>query len=307
MTNYLVTGGAGFIGSHLVQALVARGDNVRVLDNFTTGRRENLAWAGSQAAPEVMEGDVRDLADVQRAVAGADYVLHQAAVVSVQQSLHDPLETHEVNATGTLNVLRAALEAGVQRVVLASSCAVYGDSTDLPLRESTPLKPLSPYAASKIAAEGYCRAFSAAYGLPTVCLRYFNVYGPRQNPDGEYAAVIARFAQRMKGGQPPLIYGDGEQSRDFVHVGDAVRANLLASADKRAVGEVFNVASGQQVSLLALVELLNDLLGTRMSPLFEPERAGDIRHSVGDGGRAAAALQFRPQTSLADGLRQLIG
>ncbi|MBN1976914.1 MAG: SDR family oxidoreductase [Anaerolineae bacterium] len=309
MVLYLVTGGAGFIGSHIVQALVERGECVRVLDNFSTGRRENLATAVSTSSSgllEVIEGDIRDLDTVRRAMDGVKYVLHQAAIVSVQQSMADPSETHAVNATGTLNVLWAAQEARVKRVVFASSCAIYGDNDDLPLAETALPRPLSPYAASKLAGETYCQVFSSAYDLPTVCLRYFNVYGPRQDPNGDYAAVIPKFVARMKAGQAPVIYGDGKQTRDFVYVGEIVRANLKACEHGAASGRVFNVASGLRTSLLELVGTLNELLGTQFTPKLEPARKGDILHSAGDGGRMAELLGYRVETSLVEGLKQLL-
>lgn len=310
MPRYLVTGGAGFVGSHIVQALVMRGECVRVLDNFCTGRRDNLAFPiadqGLTGSVEIVEGDIRDRDIVCWAMRDVDYVLHQAALVSVPQSMADPLATHAVNVDGTLNVLEAAHKARVRRLVFASSCSVYGGNDDLPLRETTAPRPLSPYAASKLIGEIYCQTFFSAYGLPTVCLRYFNVHGPRQNPRGEYAAVIAKFASLMKAGQSPVIYGDGQQTRDFVYVSDIVRANLLACEHPEAAGRVFNVASGEGVSLLDLVDTLNRLLGTHLYPQFAPERKGDIRHSVGDGSQLAGVLQFRVETSLAEGLAQLV-
>ena len=303
MAQYLVTGGAGFIGSHIVEALVRRGQRVRVLDNLSTGRRENLA--NVIGSVELVVGDVGCLDQVRPAMSGVDYVLHEAALVSVPQSMADPQSTHEVNVTGTLNVLIAAREAAVGRVVLASSCAVYGDNDSLPLKETCTPRPLSPYAASKLIGETYCQTFFAAYGLPTVCLRYFNVFGARQNPNGDYAAVIPRFVGRMKTGQPPVIYGDGEQTRDFVYVADVVRANLAACKGPRAVGQVLNVASGQRIPLLQLVDTLNAALGTQLAPEFKPERKGDIRHSGGDGGRMAELLGLGVATSLAEGLKQV--
>jgi nucleoside-diphosphate-sugar epimerase len=310
MTHYLVTGGAGFIGSHLVEALLTHGEQVRVLDDFSTGKRENLELAASvtesRGSLDVIEGDVRDLDTVRQATAGVDLVVHLAAIVSVQQSMADPLATHAVNVTGTLNMLQAGREASVRRVVLASSCAVYGDNDDLPLQESATPRPLSPYAASKLAAEMYCQAFSLAYGLPTACLRYFNVYGPRQSPNGDYAAVIPKFAAWMKAGRPPLIYGDGQQTRDFVYVGDVVRATLLACAADGFDGQVFNVASGQRISLLEVVDTLNGLLGTSLPPEFEVERVGDVRHSAGDGGRLAALVGYRVETPLTEGLKRFL-
>lgn len=309
MAHYLITGGAGFIGSHLVEALLKRGDQVRVLDNFSTGKRENLIPLTSNfqlPTLEIIEGDIRDLDTVRRAMQGADYALHHAAIVSVPQSMADPAATHNVNVTGTLNVLMAARQASLKRLVFASSCSVYGDNGDLPLKEMALPRPLSPYAASKLAGEMYCQAFFAAYGLPAVCLRYFNIYGPRQNPNGDYAAVIPRFAERIKAGQPPVIYGDGQQTRDFVHVSDVVRANLLVCERKEAIGQVLNVASGRRVSLLELADTFNRLQGTRFAPQLEPERAGDIRHSAGAGERIATVLGFSPQTLLDDGLRPLV-
>jgi nucleoside-diphosphate-sugar epimerase len=300
---YLVTGGAGFIGSHIVDELVQRGERVRVLDNLTTGRRENLASA--LGAIELIEGDIRDLDAVRRAVNGVEYLLHEAALVSVPQSMVDPVTAHAVNVTGTLNVLLAAREAQVRRVVLASSCAVYGDNPDLPLTENVVPRPLSPYAASKQISEVYARIFAAAYGLPTVCLRYFNVYGARQNPNGDYAAVIPKFMTRMRAGEPPIVFGNGKQTRDFVHVSDIVRANLLACVRAEAAGQVFNVASSRQTSLLELVDQMNRLLGTAFRPEFRPERPGDIRHSVGSAALADERLGFRVQMSLLEGLSRL--
>jgi nucleoside-diphosphate-sugar epimerase len=275
-----------------------------VLDNLTSGRRDNLTHVIDQI--ELVEGDIRDPDLVRRVMRGVEYVLHHAALVSVPQSMTDPAATHEVNVTGTLNVLVAAREAGVERVVLASSSAVYGDNGDLPLNETAGPRPLSPYAASKLAAEVYCQMFFAAYGLPTVALRYFNVYGPRQNPSGDYAAVIPKFIEQIKAGSPPVIYGDGKQTRDFLHVSDVVCANLVACECSKVVGQVINVASGQIVSLLELVDTLNGLLGTQFSPQFELERAGDIYHSAGDASRMAELMGLRVQVPLAEGLAQLL-
>ncbi len=303
MANYLVTGGAGFIGSHIAAALAARGDDVRVFDNFSTGKHSNLAQV-PQA--EIVEGDLRDRAAVARAVNGMNYVLHLAAMVSVPQSMSDPVSTDAVNVTGTLHVLEAARQAGVRRVVLASSCAVYGDNDELPLKEISQTRPLSPYAASKLTAEILCQTYYRAYGLPTVCLRYFNIYGPRQDPNSEYAAVIPKFAQRLKAGQSPTVFGDGTQTRDFVHVSDVVRANLLACERDGAIGQVLNVASGRGTSLLDLISTLNDLLGASIGPEFAPARSGDIRHSRGDGALIATTLGFRPEMSLVDGLKTII-
>lgn len=303
MAHYLVTGGAGFIGSHIAAALAARGDDVRVFDNFSTGKHSNLAQVPQV---EIVEGDLRDRAAVARAVNGMNYVLHLAAMVSVPQSMSDPVSTDAVNVTGTLHVLEAARQAGVRRVVLASSCAVYGDNDELPLKEISQTRPLSPYAASKLTGEILCQTYYRAYGLPTVCLRYFNIYGPRQDPNSEYAAVIPKFAQRLKAGQPPTVFGDGTQTRDFVHVSDVVRANLLACERDGAIGQVLNVASGRGTSLLDLISTLNDLLGASIGPEFAPARSGDIRHSRGDGALIATTLGFRPEMSLVDGLKTII-
>ena len=304
MTLYLVTGGAGFIGSHLVEALAKRGARVRVLDDFSTGRRENLAAVVNQI--ELLEGDVSDPDVARRAVAGCDYVLHLAAVASVQASLEDPRRVHRVNVNGTLNVLDAARADGVRCVVLASTTALYGDHTALPLREELPPRPLSPYAASKATGEAYCSAFHASYGLPTVALRFFNVYGPRQDPTNPYSGVISIFANRMSRGERPTIYGDGRQTRDFVYVADVVRALLLACEREEAIGSVFNVASGRQTSILQLAEELNHVLGVDLTPTLGPARAGEVRFSQGDAGRARKALGWQPQVSLREGLAYLI-
>jgi UDP-glucose 4-epimerase len=304
MARYLVTGGAGFIGSHIVEAIIQRGDHVRVLDNFSTGTRVNLQYANEA---EIVAGDIRDIDLVRHMTNDVDYVIHHAAIVSVPQSMADPMATHDVNVTGTLNLLLAARQFDIKRFVLASSCAVYGDNDDLPLEETSATKPLSPYAASKLMGEMYCQTFYRAYGVPTVCLRYFNVFGPRQNPDGDYAAVIPKFARRMQSNQSPIIYGDGQQTRDFVHVSDVVRANLLACECDEAIGQVFNVASGRGVSLLELVDTLNRLGNTQFSPQFAAPRAGDIGHSEGDAKRIATLLGFRAETPLDRGLRQLYG
>lgn len=306
MSLFLVTGGAGFIGSHLVAELLHRNDQVRVLDNFATGKRANIELFGEavrNGALDVIEGDVRDADIVRRALKDVDYVLHLAAVISVPQSMAEPQLTHEVNVGGLLNVLNAACQFQVKRVVLSSSCAVYGDNDDLPLKETSQTKPLSPYAATKLMGEIYCQTYQRAYGLPIACLRYFNIYGPRQDPKGDYAAVIPKFIERMKAGQAPTIFGDGEQTRDFVHVSDVVRANLLACWRDEAIGRVFNVASGQGLSLLQLVETLNQIQERHIVPQFAPERLGDIRHSRGDGSYSAEVLGFTPQMSIGDGLR----
>ena len=304
MRLYLVTGGAGFIGSHLVEALAERGERVRVLDDFSTGRRENLAAVADHI--ELLEGDVADPETVERAVAGCDYVLHLAAIASVQASLENPRRTHQVNVNGTLNVLEAARRASVQRVVFASSAAVYGDHTALPLREELPPCPLSPYAATKAAGEAYCSAFHASYGLPTVALRFFNVYGPRQDPANPYSGVISIFAARIARGERPVIYGDGKQTRDFVYVTDVARAALLVCEQEAAVGDVFNVAGGKQTSVLQLAAVLNQVLDTSLTPTFAPARSGEVRFSQADVRRAREALEWEPQVTLQEGLSRLV-
>ena len=301
MALYLVTGGAGFIGSHIVEELARRGERVRVLDNFSTGRRANL-----QSEIEVIEGDIRDRETARRAMAGVDYVLHQAAVASVQSSVADPPTTNEVNVTGTLNVLIAAREAGVKRMVYASSAAVYGNHPALPKREDMPTETLSPYAASKLAGEAYCRAFCEVYGLPTVALRYFNVFGPRQDPNSQYAAVIPKFITRMSQGKRPVIHGDGLQSRDFIYVANVAQANLLACQAQAAVGQVCNVASGKQINLLDLVGTLNQVMGIDLQPDFDAPAPGDVKHSVADVSRLRELTGWEEQVSFAEGLRRTV-
>jgi UDP-glucose 4-epimerase len=302
--RFVVTGGCGFIGSHLAVALVRRGDTVRVLDNFAVGAPANLAEVAADI--EIRQGDVCDLETVRGAMAGVDYVLHQAALASVQRSVDDPLGTHQADATGTLNVLVAAREAGVRRVLYAASAAAYGDDPMLPKHEDLPPRPLSPYAAAKLAGEHYCAAFARSYDLPTVTLRYFNIYGPRQNPRSEYASVVPRFVTAMLRGEPPTIFGDGTQSRDFTHVDDVVAANLLALEAAEATGEPINVASGERYSLLDLVAALNAVLGTVIAPHHAPRRPGDVWHSQASIARAERVLGYQPQVPFAEGLRRTV-
>ncbi len=326
MRHYLVTGGAGFIGSHIVQALLEGGNAVRVLDNFSTGRRENLQemdgrpfgsapWPGRHIVPmslregrqgrlEVLEGDLRDPARVRQAVQGVEVIFHEAAFVSNPKSLQEPQSCYEVNVQGTVTLFEAARLAGVQRIVLASSAAVYGDSRTLPLSEDTPLQPLSPYAASKQINEIYARLYTQAFDLPAVALRYFNVYGPRQSPETEYAAAIPIFIHQLIARQNVTIYGDGEQTRDLIYVGDLVRANLIAAEHPQAPGQVFNICTGQETKIIDLLTTSRDMFPDPPKPVFGPPRPGDILRSVGDPARAAATLGFRAQTRLADGLRQ---
>ncbi len=304
MTLYLVTGGAGFIGSNIVEELVQRGERVRILDNFSTGRRDNLAPFMERI--ELVEGDLLDLATVRQATEGVDYVLHQAALPSVQRSVEDPLTTHTNNTTGTLNLLLAARDAGVKRLVFASSSSVYGDTPTLPKEESMLPRPKSPYAASKLTGEHYCRVFTEVYGLETVCLRYFNVFGPRQDPTSQYAAVIPLFITAMLQGRSPTVYGDGLQSRDFTYVADVVQANLLAATAPGIAGQVFNIACGMSHTLLDLISLLNGILDTAITPVYAAPRPGDVRHSLADITAAQRAFGYRPLVSFEEGLRRTV-
>jgi UDP-glucose 4-epimerase len=297
-----VTGGAGFIGSHLVRALLERGDRVRVLDNFSTGKPENLA--GLKA--EVITGDLRNPQQIMEAVHGVDLIFHLAAFVSVPQSLEDPQTCFEINVQGTLNLFEAARLAGVQRVIVASSAAVYGDSTNLPLKEDEPACPLSPYGASKVVLEVYAGLYTHAFKLPMVALRYFNAYGPRQSAESQYAAVIPIFIHRLKEGLPPIINGDGTVKRDFIFVGDLVQANLVAAVHPAAPGQVFNICTGQETSLLVLLETLGSIFPNAPEPRYKSARPGDIYRSLGDAGRAEKVLGFRATTSLLEGLRQTV-
>jgi nucleoside-diphosphate-sugar epimerase len=305
MPRYLITGGAGFIGSNIAHALVGRGEPVRILDDFSTGRPGNLA--GIEDRIEVVRGDLRDPGAVERAVRGVEIILHQAALNSNPRSVKEPGPTNEVNVGGTVLLLEAARKARVRRLVYASSSSVYGElSPVLPKTEDLPLLPKAPYGVSKLAAELYCRVFAQVYGLETVSLRYFNVFGPRQLPDSEYAAVIPRFLRRMLAGQRPVIFGDGEQSRDFTPVANVVAANLCAAEATQGIGEVFNVACGQASTLNELVTWLNDALGTALAPIHEAPRQADIRHSYASIRRAEDLLGYRPQTDVRDGLRQTV-
>lgn len=304
MTVCLVTGGAGFIGSHLVDALTKQGKTVRVLDNFSTGDPGNLEAVRDRL--EVYEADIIDLDSVRRAMRGVEVVFHQAALASVPRSVADPLATHNACVNGTLHILQAAREAGVRRVVYAASSSAYGASTKLPKSESDPTLPLSPYAAAKLAGEHYCAAFSEVYGLETVRLRYFNIFGPRQSPDSAYAAVIPLFFRSMLAGQSPFINGDGHQSRDFTFVEDAIQANLLAADAPGVSGRVYNIACGRRTSLLDLVEKINGLLGTTILPSFRDPRPGDVRHSQADIARARAELGYEPRSDIDRGLRRCL-
>jgi nucleoside-diphosphate-sugar epimerase len=304
MAQHLVTGGAGFIGSHIVEALVMRGDSVRVLDNLSTGKMENLA--GIAGRYEFIEGDIRDLETCRRAVEGASAVFHEAALASVVRSVADPLLNDAINVTGTLNILVAARDAGVRGFVLASSSAVYGDDPATPKVEGREGRPLSPYGVSKLVDEKYAQVFHAIHGLDAVALRYFNVFGPRQDPASEYSAVIPLFITRMLRGERPTIYGDGRQSRDFIYVGDVVRANLAAAASPSAAGEVINIACGVGTTVNALLHAVNDSLGARIEAVYGPPRPGDILHSTADITKARRLMDYAPGLSFADGLKETV-
>ena len=304
MRTCLVTGGAGFIGSHIAEALVRRGDRVRLLDNLSTGKAENLAAIRDRV--ELIEGDIVEPAVVAQAVQGVDCVFHQAALASVPRSVEHPLDTHAACVTGTLNVLDAARKARVRRVVYAASSSAYGDQPASSKRESDLPLPISPYGAAKLAGEVYCQAFAATYGLQTVCLRYFNVFGERQDPGSPYSAVIPLFITALLAGKRPTVYGDGKQSRDFTYVADVVHGNLLAADAPLASGKVINVAYGRSIDLLQLLAELNMLLGTNVQPVHAPARAGDVRESLADITMARTLLDYEPQFGFDEGLRRSI-
>lgn len=305
MANYLVTGGGGFIGSNLVEHLVARGDNVRALDDFSTGRRENLADFSDKI--DLIEGDLRDAETCARAVADMDYVLHQAAVPSVPRSVANPHLCHDVNVTGLLNLLTAARDAHVRRFVFASSSSVYGDQSVDVKSEDLRLNPMSPYAAAKAAGEHYVRSFSVCYGMETVSLRYFNVFGPRQDPNSPYSAVIPLFIKAMLQGRSPTVHGTGEQARDFTYVENNVHANILAAtADFDAKGQAYNIACGASYSILDLVQHIGAILGVEPLPQFAPGRVGDVRVSKADIARAHRDLGYDVTVDFSEGLNRTV-
>lgn len=304
MTNYLVTGGCGFIGSHIAEALVGRGQSVRIVDNLSTGKQANLSEFADRV--DLRVGDIADGDFMREAVQGIDIIFHQAALASVPRSVERPLDTHAACVTGTVTLLDAARRAGVRRVVYAASSSAYGDLAASSKRETDLPGPLSPYAAAKLAAEYYCHAFYRTYGLETVAIRYFNVFGPRQDPDSPYSAVIPIFISKMLAGVRPVIYGDGYQSRDFTFVANVVHGNLLASEAKDAPGRTINVANGHSVTLRKLVSALNERLGTNIEPEYAPPRVGDVKESMADITLARRVLDYEPQVYFDEGLNRSI-
>ncbi|MGE0130925.1 MAG: SDR family oxidoreductase [Blastocatellales bacterium] len=301
---YLVTGGAGFIGSHIAEALVKRGDRVRVMDSLITGRRENLAHIKDKI--EFIEDDIRDPDATRRAAEGAHVIFHQAAIPSVPRSVAEPDLNHDVNVNGTFNVLMAAREAGARRVVYAASSSAYGDTEALPKHEDMAPSPLSPYAAAKLFGEYYCQVFTHVYGLETVSLRYFNVFGPRQDPSSPYSGVISKFVTALLNGETPVIYGDGEQSRDFTYIANVVDANLRAAESVEAVGQAMNLGIGKRVTLNQLLAELQKIIGANLPARYEEFRAGDVRHSLADISRAEELLGYHPLVGLAEGLEHTV-
>jgi len=298
----LVTGGAGFIGSHIAEALVKRGDTVRIFDNLSTGRRENIANFGQRV--EFIQGDLREKNDVTRAVSGVDVVFHEAALRSVPRSIDDPVASNEVNIDGTLSLLMAARQAGVKRLVYASSSSVYGDQKTFPQVEDMRTSPLSPYAVSKLGGEHYSIVFSRTFGLETVSLRYFNVFGPRQHPESQYAAVIPKFMECARSGRPLEVHSDGKQSRDFTYIENVVQANLLAASNPKAAGESFNIANGKNYSLLDIIGVLEKLAGHKLQRQHSPARAGDVRKTWANIRKAKRLLDYKPLVGLEEGLKR---
>ena len=305
-SEILVTGGAGFIGSHIVDRLLDEELKVRVLDNLSTGEKKNLAQHKNKKSFQFIEGDIRNFDLVKKAVEGVDAVIHEAALVSVTRSIENPLLSNEINVTGTVNLLKACTDAHVKRFVLASSCAVYGDTKTLPNHENLAPKPLAPYAADKLAAENYAKVFHEVYGLETVSLRYFNVYGPRQKY-GPYSGVISIFINRLLKNEPPIICGDGKQTRDFINVKDVVKANMFALSKQKAAGEVFNISTGEATTLNKLAETIQKIMDkTDLKPVHAEPRPGDIKHSYGDINKAKRNLEYTPKVQLEEGLSELV-
>lgn len=304
--KYLVTGGAGFIGSNIVKELLRQGQEVRVLDNFATGKRENILPLLKNSKLTLIEGDLRSFHIARAAVKGVDYILHQGALPSVPRSINDPITSNDVNVLGTLNILEAAKEFGVKRIVCASSSSIYGNSETLPKVETMPVNPMSPYALTKYAQERYCQIFHQLYGLETVSLRYFNVFGPNQDPTSQYSAVIPKFIRLIQQEREPIIYGDGLQSRDFTFVENNVWANIQACTAEKAAGEVINIACGERYTLLDLVRMINEIMGKNVEPRFEPERPGDVKHSLAGIEKARQLLGYEVRVDFRAGLQQTI-
>jgi len=304
--KYLVTGGAGFIGSNIVKELLRQGQEVRALDNFATGKRENILPLLKNPKLTLIEGDLRSFHIARAAVKGVDYILHQGALPSVPRSINDPITSNDVNVLGTLNILEAAREFGVKRVVCASSSSIYGNSETLPKVETMPVNPMSPYALTKYAQERYCQIFHQLYGLETVSLRYFNVFGPNQDPTSQYSAVIPKFIRLIQQEREPIIYGDGLQSRDFTFVENNVWANIQACTAEKAAGEVINIACGERYTLLDLVRMINEIMGKSVEPRFEPERPGDVKHSLAGIEKAKQLLGYEVRVDFRAGLQQTI-
>jgi UDP-glucose 4-epimerase len=302
--KYLVTGGAGFIGSNIALELLKRGEQVRIIDNFSTGRRVNIAEFESKI--ELIDGDIRDFWTIREAAKDVDYILHQAALPSVPRSVENPLTSNAVNIDGTLNVLEAARQAGIRRFVMASSSSVYGDTPTLPKREDMLTDPLSPYAVSKLTNEYYCKIYNDLYGLETVCLRYFNIFGPRQDPNSDYAAVIPKFILAMLKGGKPVVFGDGAQSRDFTYISNAVEANILATTAEDAPSKYYNIACGAQFTLNELLDMLREIIGSDIQAEYTQPRPGDILHSYADISRARTDLDYNPSVDFASGLKQTV-
>jgi UDP-glucose 4-epimerase len=304
MAVYVVTGGAGFIGSHIVEELLRRNETVRVIDNFSTGKRENIRPFEDRI--QVISADIAQAPGLEKHLEGADYVIHQAAIPSVPKSILDPMTSHRANVDGTLSLLLAARDAKVKRLVYASSSSLYGDSPTLPKHEQMPPNPLSPYGAQKLFGEVYCQVFSRAYNLETVALRYFNVFGPRQDATSQYSGVLAKFIPAVLQGRKPVIYGDGLQSRDFTYVRNVVEANLLACTAPGVSGEVFNIACGDRITVNSMLQQINKITGTDIAPVYNPPRAGDIRHSQADLRKAGEKLGFKPLFTFEQGLHKTI-
>jgi len=307
MARYLVTGGAGFIGCNLVRHILAKGHDVAVLDDFSTGKRENLA--GVLDSVELIEGDIRDRSAVDRAVAGCEAIFHQAALASVPRSVADPLRSHDVNVNGTIVLLEAARAAGVKRIIFAASSSAYGNQAESPKHEGMVPAPISPYAASKLAGECYMRGYAAVYGLETICLRYFNVFGPYQDPEGPYAAVIPAFVGRLLKNEPPIVYGDGEQTRDFCYIDNVCQANWLAAQAPAGAcnGQAINIACNRRISLNQILKQLKELLGINIEAVYQASRPGDVKHSLADIGLAGATIGYEPTIYFAEGLASAIG